>query len=322
MNCLCCGKPLSSEDENKCGWHKKCIKAFFGTSKLPEIEIDEKVLEKIATESTGKGYTVPGVQKKLSLHLFSENGISRLTVVNFPTGYILKPQVDDFIALPESEQLVMSMADLTGIETVPHALIKGKTGYAYITKRVDRIFNKKNVEMLGMEDFCQLDLRLTQDKYKGSYERCANVIERYSSNIGLNMAEFYMRVIFCFVTGNSDMHLKNFSLIETQPGSSKYKLSPAYDLVPVNVIMPEDTEEVALALNGKKNNLRRKDFLLFADNCNLNRKSAEKMIDKVISLKDKYIKICNDSLIPNDLKQSFVTLIEKRCERLKGNNAG
>ena len=177
MNCLCCGKPLRTE--NIYGWHKSCIKQFFGTTELPEIAIDEKTLELLATESTNKGYTVPGVQKKLSLHLFSEENKPRLTFVNYPTGYILKPQVAEFEALPEAEHLVMHMADIAGISTVPYALVMGNGSLAYITKRVDRVFNKNNIQMLAMEDFCQLDLRLTQDKYRGSYERCAKIIERY-----------------------------------------------------------------------------------------------------------------------------------------------
>ena len=215
MNCLCCGKPLRTENTDS-GWHKSCIKRFFGTAELPEIAIDEAAFEALATESINKGYTVPGVQKKLSLHLFSEGDTPRLALVNCPTGYILKPQVLEFEALPQAEQLVMCMADAAGISTVPHALIMGKDSLAYITKRVDRIFTKNKMQMLAMEDFCQLDLRLTQDKYKGSYERCAKIIERYSSRKGLDITELYLRLVFSFLVGNSDMHLKNFSLIETE----------------------------------------------------------------------------------------------------------
>lgn len=120
--------------------------------------------------------------------------------MNYPTGYILKPQVAEFEALSEDEQL---------------------------------------------------DLRLTQDKYRGSYERCAKIIDRYSSRKGLDMTELYLRLVFSFIVGNSDMHLKNFSLIEVEEGSGKYVLSPAYDLLPVNVIMPEDKEQFALAMNGR-----------------------------------------------------------------------
>lgn len=315
MNCFCCGKPLKTENDN--GWHKACIKRFFGTAHIPEIEIDEKTLESLAAQSTSKGLTVPGVQKKLSLHLSTDNHNPRLTLVNYPTGYILKPQVKEFECLPEAEQLVMCMADATGISTVPHALIKSGDNLAYITKRIDRVFEKTDVKILAMEDFCQLDLRVTADKYKGSYERCAKVIGRYSSQIGLDMAELFMRLVFSFVVGNSDMHLKNFSLIETGETSNTYVLSPAYDLLPVNVIMPEDTEEFALALNGKKTHIRKKDFFVFAEECGISKASAEKMIAKIVSMKPKYIDMCNGSLLPDHLKERFAQLIEQRCRVLK-----
>lgn len=315
MNCFCCGKPLKAENDN--GWHKACIKRFFGIAHIPEIEIDEKTLEALAAQSTSKGLTVPGVQKKLSLHLSTDNRNPRLTLVNYPTGYILKPQVREFECLPEAEQLVMTMADATGISTVPHALIKSGDNLAYITKRIDRVFEKTDIKMLAMEDFCQLDLRVTADKYKGSYERCAKVIGRYSSQIGLDMAELFMRLVFSFVVGNSDMHLKNFSLIETGESSNTYVLSPAYDLLPVNVIMPEDTEEFALALNGKKTHIRKKDFFVFAEECGISKASAEKMIAKIVSMKPKYIDMCNGSLLPDHLKERFAQLIEQRCKVLK-----
>lgn len=314
MNCFCCGKPLKTENDS--GWHKACIKRFFGTAHIPEIEIDENTLEALAAQSTSKGLTVPGVQKKLSLHLSTDNRNPRLTLVNYPTGYILKPQVKEFECLPEAEQLVMCMADATGISTVPHALIKSGDNLAYITKRIDRVFSKTDIKMLAMEDFCQLDLRVTADKYKGSYERCAKVIGRYSSQIGLDMAEMFMRLIFSFVVGNSDMHLKNFSLIETGEASNTFVLSPAYDLLPVNVIMPEDTEEFALALNGKKTNIRKKDFFVFAEECDISKASAEKMIAKIVSMKPKYIDMCNGSLLPDHLKERFAQLIEQRCKVL------
>ena len=316
MNCLCCGKPLRTENTQS-GWHKSCIKRFFGTTGLPEIAIDEKALEILAAESTSRGYTVPGVQKKLSLHLLSEGSKPRLTLGNYPTGYILKPQVTEFEALPEAEHLVMCMADAAGISTVPHALIMGNGSLAYITKRVDRVFQKNTVQMLAMEDFCQLDLRLTQDKYRGSYERCAKIIDRYSARSGLDMTELYWRLVFSFIVGNSDMHLKNFSLIETEEGSGKYLLSPAYDLLPVNVIMPEDKEQFALAMNGKKENIRRKDFLVFAEECGISRNSAERTIAMLLSKKEKFISMCNDSLLPEHIKERFVSLMEDRMSVLE-----
>lgn len=315
MNCLCCGKPLRTPDET--GWHKACIKRFFGTTKLPEIEIDDKTLNLLATETTNKGFTVPGVQKKLSLHLVSDRCKPRLTLVNYPTGYILKPQVAEFEALPESEQLIMTMADMAGISTVPHALIKGNAGLAYITKRVDRNLTDDKIEMLAMEDFCQLDLRLTEDKYRGSYERCAKIIKQYSSRVGIDMAEFYIRLVFCFIVGNSDMHLKNFSLIETAEGSGEYVLSPAYDLLPVNANMPADKEQFALAMNGKKMNIRKGDFLKFADTCGITRQTAEKLIENLVKLTPKWLAMCENSLLPDELKDRLKKIIIERTEVLQ-----
>lgn len=315
MRCLCCGKTLSTPNET--GWHKACIKRFFGTTELPEIDISNETLNLLATETTNKGFTVPGVQKKLSLQLISDGSKPRLTLVNYPTGYILKPQVEEFEALPESEQLIMEMADMAGISTVPHALIKGSGGLAYITKRVDRNLTKDNIEMLAMEDFCQLDLRLTEDKYRGSYERCAKIIKKYSSRIGIDITEFYIRLVFCFIVGNSDMHLKNFSLIETAEGSQEYVLSPAYDLLPVNANLPEDKEQFALTMNGKKMHILKGDFLKFASTCDIPRKTAIKLIQNLVSYTPKWLKMCDDSILPDDLKERLRQIIIERTEVLK-----
>ncbi len=319
MKCLCCNKPLresATPYELSVGWHKKCIKSFFGTNVLPELDISKQTLNLLAVESTNKGYTVPGVQKKLSLHL-TEGNKPRLTLVNYPTGYILKPQTEDYANLPEAEYLVMQMAKATGIKTVPFVLIKLSEQFAYITKRIDRVKQKDGVKMLAMEDFCQLEERLTQDKYKGSYERCAKVITRYSARSGFDLSELFLRLVFSFVVGNSDMHLKNFSLIETQEGSCEYVLSDAYDMLPVNVVLPEDNEQFALTMNGKKNNIRKKDFLVFAESCGIPQTVAEKIIKDVVSKEATYLSMCDESYLPQKMKVTLKEIIKARIEVLK-----
>ena len=317
MNCLHCGKALT-DGEKVYGWHRRCVKNFFGTSSFPEIKIDKRTFELLALESTNKGYTIPGVQKKISLHLESDGKKSRLTLVNYPTGYILKPQVSEYMALPEAEHLVMSMASEAGIFTVPHGLIFDDGNYAYITKRIDRVIKEEAVRKLAMEDFCQLDLRLTQDKYKGSYERSTKIIQKFSSRPGLDLTELFMRIVFSYIIGNSDMHLKNLSLIETEEGSGKYILSPAYDLLPVNIILPEDKDEFALTINGKKRNIRLKDFFVFAKSSGIPDNSADKMVGKLISMKARFIEMCQESLLPEELKENLVMLIEERISLLEG----
>ena len=307
--CLCCGKLLRTETEHE--WHASCIKSFFGTKKLPDIDVSKEVLHQIVIDSTNKGYTVPGVQKKMSLHLTADGETPRLTLVNYPTGYILKPQTEKYTALPEMEYLVMQMAEATGIKTVPYALIRmpsQENSFAYITKRIDRMDGK----MFAMEDFCQLEERLTEDKYRGSYERCGKVVAKYSTTSGFDMTELYLRTVFSFAVGNSDMHLKNFSLIETEEGSGKYILSAAYDMLSTNVVIPSDKEQLALTLNGKKQNIRRKDFLVFADTIGIPERSAEKMIGTVVKLKEKYISMCRASYMPEQMKANLENLIEQR----------
>lgn len=290
----------------------KCNPSFFGQKKMPDILITKEQLEKLAADSISMGLTVPGVQKKLSLHL-SDEGSSRMTLIGYSAGYILKPQSDDFSQLPEAEDLAMDIADCTGVNTAPHGLIDLNGEYAFITKRTDREGGK----VYAMEDFCQLSGKQTQDKYKSSYERCAAIIKQYSSLPGYDLSEFFLRLVVCFVTGNSDMHLKNFSLIERVPGSRQYMLSPAYDFLPVNLVMPEDKEETALTLNGKKAGLKRSDFLALAKNIGVNEKAAVRMISSVVKKEKDILDLCESSYLCVDMKTDMSELIRERVSRIR-----
>ena len=307
--CLCCLKELN-EKESESGYHEKCLRKIFGSARIPSIDLSDEILESLAQKSSAQGITVTGVQKKLSLHLISEKKAPpRLTLLGYPQGYILKPQSVDFAFLPESEQITMAMADAAGIQTVPHSLVQLRDdSLAYITKRIDR---SKDGSKIHMEDFCQLSERLTEDKYKGSYEQCVKVIKKFSSMPGLDLSELFYRILFCFVTGNSDMHLKNFSLIKN-PQTGEWNLSKAYDLLPVNLLMPADKEETALTLNGKKSRLNHADFLAFAQSAGLQQKAAEKMIAKLATKKEAMIELTESKLLPVEVGKKFRALLERR----------
>ena len=319
MRCLCCGKAINqnaSESEKEWQWHKKCVVNFFHTKKMPVLDITKEQLEFLVNETVNEGLTVPGVQKKLSLHLSSDMD-ARLTIVDYPTGYILKPQTEEFENMPEFEDLAMRLAEIMGIQTVPHALIKMNGEYAYITKRIDRETTEKETRLYAMEDFCQLSCRLTQDKYKGSYEQCGRIIKKYSTTPGLDMSELFLRVLGSFVMGNSDMHLKNFSLKETEPGNRKYQLSRAYDMLPVNIIMPEDKEQLALTINGKKRNIHKKEFRLLAESCEIPSNAAEHMLKKICSKKDKFLKQIEEAYLSEEQKEKVKELVSGRIEILQ-----
>jgi serine/threonine-protein kinase HipA len=307
--CLSCGKELN--DENKL-WHDRCVAKVFGTKELPIIDLDEKSIEELARHRVDLSYTVPGVQKKLSLGL-SKNHERKFTLVDYPSGFILKSQVkgegDDF---PEGENLTMCLAECCGISVVPHGLLCLKDGSrAYITRRIDRVDGKA----IAMEDFCQLSGRLTEDKYHSSYEQCKKVIAKFSDSKKADLSRFVYLILFCYLTGNSDMHLKNFSLIEN---NGVYSLSAAYDLLPVNVVFPSDKEELALTLHGKKKNVTKNDFIKFASSEdpreNLEGKEVVRMMKKLISFIPKMFELIDHSSLSEKHKEEFKALILERSK--------
>jgi serine/threonine-protein kinase HipA len=163
-------------------------------------------------------------------------------------------------------------------------------------------------------DMCQLTEKLTEQKYKGSYEQIARAIAEYSVNPGLDITNFFEQLLFSFLTGNADMHLKNFSLIDN-PGMG-YVLSPAYDMIASSLVVEGDEEELALTLNGKKKKLRKKDFLEAINRFEIDARAIENIFDKFKNLAEKWDEFINISFLPDDLKSSFQNLIKERFERI------
>lgn len=166
-----------------------------------------------------------------------------------------------------------------------------------------------------MEDMCQLTNRQTEDKYRGSHEQVARAILSYSTNPVLDVVNFYEQVVFSFLTGNADMHLKNFSLIRKPEVG--YVLAPAYDLVATTLVNPGDTEELALTLNGKKRKIKRQDFEQAFQSLQLDARQSENIFLKMEKAKDKWMDFIEISFVSNDLKKQFKDLIKERFEKLK-----
>ncbi|MGI6433005.1 MAG: HipA domain-containing protein [Sphaerochaetaceae bacterium] len=308
--CLHCNRPITDEHHQN-QWHSSCVKQFFGVSVLPPLNLTSEFLEQAVTQSVQEGYAVPGVQKKLSLHLSGELGKGQLTLIGQPLGYILKLPSKEYPYLPEFEHLTMHLASLANIETVEHALYRLEDGeYAYLCKRIDRLHNKK----IAMEDFCQLGERLTEDKYRSSYEHLGKILKRYSPRL-LDAITLWSLLVFSFITGNSDMHLKNFSLYA--PDNLQYVLTPAYDLLPTNLILKEDLEESALTLRGKRSKLNRADFLYLAEAYGINAKASETLMNRLMSLKGRFYEEIDQSLLPTKEQTNYKELIGSRINRLR-----
>ena len=308
-----CLKGLEPLANNESQWHVACAKKFFNIPEPPKVELSENLVDALAFKGSLQGVNVTGVQRKLSL---GQDTIDqkRLTLVDYPAGYILKVQSPDYNQLPEFESIAMHLAEKGQIRCVEHGLLRSEEGsLAYITKRLDRRYHRGEVEKLYMEDFCQLSGRLTEDKYRGSYEQCAKVVENYSDRSLLDLATLFYLILFSFVIGNSDMHLKNFSLYS--PDSKKIVLAPAYDMLPVSLIV-EDEDEMALTLLGKRSKLKGSDFIELASRFSLSPKVAPRLIKRLLSLEETFTQYIGRSFLEEEQKGAMVGLIRERLKRL------
>ena len=314
--CLYCYKELDRDElqtpAGKSGYHQRCSRKFFGKPIPPVLDFTEDQILELAEQVIKSQKTVTGVQPKLSLGLINgANSSEKLTIVGLWGEYILKPQTELYPHLPENEDLTMHLAEISKIKTVEHSLIRLKSGQmAYVTKRIDRKDGKKT----HMEDMCQLTERLTEHKYKGSYEQIAKIIAKYSSNPGLDITNFYELVLFSFLIGNNDMHLKNFSLIKLNSG---YSLCPAYDLIASELAVEGDDEELALNLNGKKKRIKRTDFEAAMKGSGLEKKVIDNIFMKFKKLLPQWTTFINQSFLSTAMQANYKALIALKAKQLR-----
>ena len=277
-----------------------------------EFPYSDEEINEMARKLVASRISVCGVQPKLSVHLERGAGDSpRITIVGFDGNYILKLPTKGYPWLVESEYAAMSLARKCGIRTAEFALATLSGGRrAYVTRRMDRTPHVKH-----MEDFCQLTERLTERKYFGSYEQVAKRTRLYSSAGGADVVRFFEVVLFSFLTGNSDMHLKNFSLLREDDGS--WRLADAYDLLPVKLLMPEDSEDMALTLNGKKARIDGDDLRAFAKTIGLNGRQAENAVSRVADSLAAYMDgVLAESPLPDEFAVKFKDLVRFNLGRM------
>jgi len=307
--CLYCYEKLKGEVD----FHEKCSLAFFDQKEAPQLPYALDEMSELAKNVVERSIAVPGVQPKLSMSLInktSELTYSRLTIVGALGGnYIFKPPSNDFPEMPANEHLTMRIAESFGIQTVPSSLIRLQSGeLSYITMRIDRKENGEKKHMLDMFQITE-----AYDKYKSSSEKIGKALGNYSSNTMLDKLFFFELTLFSFLMGNNDMHLKNFSMVETGTG---WSLAPAYDLLNAAIVNPEDKEEMALTLNGRKNRLEKIDFEHLGDNLGLTSKQIASVFERFYKLKPKVLKWIKISFLSEDMKTLYVDKIEERYDRI------
>ena len=305
QRCLYCYQPL---EQGQTDFHPQCSKKLFGTTTPPELPYTKDDIESLALEVVRSQVTVTGVQPKLSVDLEKEaNGKKRFTIVGLWGKYILKPQTELYVNLPENEDLTMHLATMVNIKTVPHSLIRFKDGsLAYITKRIDR---DKKKGKIPMEDMCQLTEKLTEQKYKGSHEQIAKIIMLHSAYPVLDLLTYFEVLLFCYLTGNADMHLKNFSLYKP---ANEYILAPAYDLLSTKLVLPDDIDELALTLNARKRKLKKSDFNHLLNTYKIDEKVIENIYEKYRKIVPQWLNFIDTSFLPQQMKEEYKSIIIKR----------
>lgn len=307
-SCLYCYEPL----DERLVFHEKCSMIFFGTPTPPKIEYSIDQMDELAKNVVERSVAVPGVQPKLSMTLVKatkENSDAKLTVVGALGGqYIFKPPSDRFREMPANEHVTMRIAEAFGIRVVPSSLIRLLSGeLSYITRRIDRTEAGDKIHMIDM-------FQITEafDKYKSSMEKVGKTLDHYSSNTLLDKTYYFDLAIFSFLTGNSDMHLKNFSMIE---GPSGWVLAPAYDLLNVAIVFQEDTEELALTLVGKKKKLTRENFEQLGAGMGLTTRQIEGTFNRMIKNKTIAFEWIDRSFLSNDMKTAYKDVLKERYRR-------
>lgn len=317
--CLYCYRPLdaSKSDSNSqvVEFHERCSRRMFGDSTPPLLEYTNDEMLELAERVIQSQIAVTGVQPKLSLGLDHRNKKAiqnKLTIMGVWGQYILKPPTSLFPELPELEDITMHLAEIAGLATVPHTLIRLASGeLAYLTKRVDRYGKQK----FAMEDMCQLTGRLTEAKYRGSYEQIGKALVEHSANPGLDIINFFEVVVFSFLTGNNDMHLKNFSILQGQSG--KHVLSPAYDLVAAALVVEGDDEELALTLDGRKKKLTRANFDNAMQHFNLDQRSFDNIFTRFRTALPKWHTFLDSSFLSESLKVSYHAMLDAKAAQIQ-----
>lgn len=311
--CLYCYKPINEQDTD---FHPACSNKIFGSQQAAILDFNLNQLNDLANQIVVKSVAITGVQPKLSLNLEKRKSQNpRLTIVGFQGDFILKPPTKEYVELPENEDLCMHLAEISGFKTAKHSLIRLHSGeLVYISKRFDRQKGKK----IAVEDFCQLSENLTEHKYRSSIEKIGKLLHKFSANKGYEAQRLFELVLFSYLTGNADMHLKNFSLIENSLG--EFELSPAYDLVSTALVIPNDTEESALTINGKKNKLDLNDFKQLANSLFINEKSLQTILKRFEKVFPFWLEMVQQSFLSNKMKENFTDLLNKRHKHIFHNS--
>lgn len=255
--------------------------------------------------------SVQGVQPKLSARLNIKE--RKFDIVDSGGRYILKPQHQYFREMPENEDLTMKLASEIGLDIPLHGLVWSKDNtLTYFVKRFDR---KGQNERVQVEDFAQLAGLNRDTKYNYSMEKIVSLIDKFCTFPSIEKIVFFKLVLFNYITGNDDMHLKNFSII-TEKGI--VRMSPCYDLLNTTIEYSKPDDEIALPLKGKKKHLTQNILITYfgIERCGLTTKSVEKVLDSISTAIPVWKTLIDKSFLSQGMKEKYLELLDARLNKL------
>jgi len=304
--------PISYSLVDESHYSQKGLRSLaYGISKLNLFEYTAEE-QRIEAFNRASKMSIQGVQPKLSAILNIKD--EKFQIVDRGGRYILKPQHPYFPQLPENEDLTMRLAEITGLDVPLHGMIWSKDNtLTYFIKRFDR---KGQNDKVPLEDFAQLAGLSRDTKYNYSMEKLIKLIDSYCTFPAIEKVKLFKLVLFCFVTGNDDMHLKNFSIINLD---GKIQLSPCYDLVNTIIEFKNPEDEIALPIKGKKKNLTRNILINYfgQEKCDLTDKVIDKVLDSITHAIPKWRDEISISFLSEEMKEKYLALINARLERLQ-----
>ncbi len=277
---------------------------------IQELPFTGEELRLEAAARAGKT-SIQGVQPKLSAQLNVKE--QKFDIVNKGSRYIFKPQLADYIEVPENEDVTMRMAKAAGIEVPLHGLLYGRDRQlTYFIRRFDRSGRSKKIHV---EDFAQFGLHTRETKYRSNMEQVAGIIEAYCTFPAVEKLKLFHLTLFSFLAGNKDMHLKNFSVIRRD---DIITLSPAYDLLNTTIVLHSPMEELALPLNGKKNNIKKQDMVDYFGHkrLQLTNRVVNNVLMQLEQVRFKWEELLSDCFLSPTIKEKYYDILENRFRRL------
>lgn len=292
--------------ESDARYHLRCLQQLFGKARPPEIPFGVADMP-AEVRKTGGRMSISGVQIKASVRVNQQKW--QVEVVRAEGTHVLKPEPNEYPELPQNENLCMNVAEKLDMRVPPHGLFPMADGkLCYIVKRFDRLEDGRKIHKESM-----FQILAAKEKYEGSLEKAGKAIRRHVRNVGLDSIDFFERVVLCFLTGNGDMHLKNWAFLI--PDNKEISLSPCYDLVCSKIYIPDEMDS-ALTINGKNNGLKKSDFEALASNMLIEPKSVENVFRKFLDAKDGILDMVHNSELSAGRRETLGNLILSRYDRL------